>query len=351
MTGGSITRLGAARLPDGRTTESFLLRHGAVEAVVDCYGARITACRVHGVNVVLGHDAIEDYVGEGGCLGATIGRYANRIAGGRFTLDGVACSIPANNGPNALHGGPVGFDRAVWRVDRLGATAEDGVCLAHRSPDGDQGFPGALDVTVRFTLGADGALGIAYAARCDRATVLNLTNHAYFNLDGEGSGDVLDHRIRIEADAFTPLHGALVPTGEIRPVAGTPFDFRDAQRIGARIASNDGQLRLARGYDHNFVLRGGGLRLAAQVTAPRSGMILDVLTTEPGVQFYTGNALGAGQTARTGGPLSARAGFCLETQHFPDAPNHPGFPSTVLRPGRLFASRTLYRFSRQRSES
>lgn len=347
MTGGSITRLGAARLPDGRRTESFLLRHGAVEMVVDRYGARITACRVHGVSVVLGHDAIEDYVGEGGCLGATIGRYANRIAAGRFVLDGVAYGIPANNGPNALHGGPVGFDRAVWRVEQLGASAEDGVRLAHRSPDGDQGFPGALDVTVRFTLGADGGLGIAYAARCDRATVLNLTNHTYFNLDGEGAGDVLDHVIRIEADAFTPVDASLIPTGEIRRVAGTPFDFRTPQRIGARIAADDDQIRLARGYDHNFVLRGApALRLAAQVTAPRSGITLDVLTTEPGVQFYTGNALGAGQRARAGGPLSPRAGFCLETQHFPDAPNHPGFPSSVLRPGQIFASSTLYRFTR-----
>lgn len=344
---GRIMRMGRSRLPDGRETEAFLLRNGAVEVAIDLYGARLTTCRVHGVSVVLGHGAVGDYVDERGCLGATIGRYANRIADGRFTLDGVSCSIPPNDGPNALHGGPVGFDRAVWRLAALGATPETGLMLAHRSPDGDQGFPGALDVTLRFALSADGALGMAYAARTDRPTVLNLTNHAYFNLDGEGSGAVLDHELAIEADAFTPVDAALIPTGELRLVAGTAFDFRNPVAIGARIGAAEEQLRIAGGYDHNFVLHETpGLRLAARARGRRTGITLEVLTTEPGLQFYSGNFLGETQRARAGGPLFPRAGFCLETQHFPDSPNQPRFPSAVLRPGALFSSTTIYRFGR-----
>lgn len=343
----TILRLGEDELPDGRRSTRFLLRAGAVEAELDSYGARLTACRVAGTSVLLGLDSAAAYVGRPGGFGATIGRYANRIAGGRFTLDGVAHAIPANNGPNALHGGPTGFDRAVWRVEAVGASAGDGVVLAHDSPDGDQGFPGALAVTLRVSLGADGSLALDYAARTDRATVLNLTNHAYFNLAGEGQGDALDHVLSIAADAFTPVDGTLIPTGEVRPVAGTPFDFRAPAAIGARIGDADDQLRIGQGYDHNFMLRGGpGLKHAARAVSPRSGIALDVLTTEPCVQFYTGNFLGPGLAGRDGAPLCRHAGFCLETQHAPDSPNHPHFPSTVLRPGEAFASRTIYRFAR-----
>ena len=346
--GGRITRMGRFRLPDGRSTEAFALHHGAVEVVVDLYGARLIACRVHDVSVALGHDRIEDYVHERGCLGATIGRYANRIAGGRFALDGIDHAVPLNNGPNALHGGPVGFDRAVWRLAQLGATAEEGLLLAHHSPDGDQGFPGALDVTVRFTLSADGALGIACTARTDRATVVNLTNHAYFNLAGEGAGDILDHRLEIDADTFTLVDASLVPTGALGTVSGTPFDFRAPTKIGARIGAADEQLRIAGGYDHNFVLRGppGALRRAARVSTPRSDITLEVRTTEPGLQFYSGNFLGPAQRGRDGRVLRPRDGFCLETQHFPDSPNHAHFPSTILRPGEVFRSATIYCFSR-----
>ena len=342
-----IGRIRAETLPDGRATERFLFANGAIEVELDRYGARLTACRVAGRSVILGHDAAADYVDEPGCLGATIGRFANRIAGGRFTLDGVAHAIPANNGPNALHGGPVGFDRAVWRVGSVGATPEEGVLLLHDSPDGDQGFPGAIEVALRVTLAADGTLGLYYEARSDRTTVVNLTNHAYFNLAGEDSGDILGHWLEIAADRFTPVGPGLVPTGEIRPVDGTPFDFRGARRIGCRIEAADEQLALAGGYDHNFVLSGPGGEppgLVARLLSPRRDLALEVRTTEPGLQFYSGNFLGAAQRRRDGAPLGRRAGACLEAQHFPDSPNQPGFPSTVLRPGDLFRSATLYRF-------
>ncbi|HYF08115.1 MAG TPA: aldose epimerase family protein [Acetobacteraceae bacterium] len=339
-------------LPDGRRTRGFLLAQDGIEAVVNLYGARLTALRVAGLSVVLGHDAIGDYVGEPGYLGATIGRYANRIVGGRFSLDGAKVAIPPNNGPNALHGGPVGFDQAVWQVAAIGSDAEEGLLVSHRSEDGDQGFPGRMEVAVRYSLAPDGTLGIGYDARADRPTVVNLTNHAYFNLDGEGGGDILDHVLEIGAEAFTPVDATLIPTGEIRPVAGTPFDFRTPQPIGARIGAPDEQLRIAGGYDHNFVLREpavpGMPRLAARLASPRSGLGLEVLTTEPGLQLYTGNVMGPPQRGRQGGTLRRHGALCLETQHFPDSPNRPHFPSTVLRPGAAFRSRTLYRFLTRR---
>jgi aldose 1-epimerase len=345
---GRITELGEERLPDGRRTRAFLLAQEGIEAVVNLYGARLTACRVRDLSVVLGHDAIAEYVSEPGYLGATVGRYANRIAAGRFTLDDAPVAIPPNDGLNALHGGPVGFDQAVWRLVAIGGDAAEGVLLAHTSPDGDQGFPGTLDVTVRYSLTPDGTLGIAYRARTDRPTAVNLTNHAYFNLDGEGAGDILDHRLEVDAEAFTPVDDGLIPTGEIRPVAGTPFDFRRPQQIGARIAAADDQLRLAGGYDHNFVLRrregGATPQRAARLFSPKSGLAMEVLTTEPGLQLYTGNVMGPPQRGRAGQSLGRHAALCLETQHFPDSPNKPHYPATILRPGTVLGSCTLYRF-------
>lgn len=339
-----ITPLPPQILPDGREAAVLRLETAALAVTVTNYGARITDLRLGGVPVVLGHDAVADYLDEPGYLGATVGRFANRIAGGRFRIDGEHFTVPANNGPHALHGGPVGFDRAVWRI--LSAD-EAGLALGHLSPAGDQGFPGTLRVVARFAIEGR-TLALDYEAETDRATVINLTNHAYFNLAGEDSGEVLDHRLELAADAMLPVDATLIPTGVLRPVAGTAFDFRTPRRIGERIDASDEQLRHGRGYDHCFVLRDapapGEARFAARLTAPDGTRSLEVWTTEPGVQFYSGNVLGA-QRARRGGVVTPRAGLCLETQHFPDSPNQAAFPSTILRPGTRFRSRTIWRFS------
>ncbi|GAA0583027.1 galactose mutarotase [Craurococcus roseus] len=351
---GTIARIGSARLPDGAEAEEFVLDDGrGMAARIGSYGARLLSLRVpdrHGapVEVALGHDRLEDWASDGAFMGATIGRCANRIAGGRFELDGQTHQVPTNKPPNALHGGPGGFDKAVWRME----PPEGGAALAfaHVSPDGDQGFPGALRARVRYALTGDGVLSLRYEAEADRPTVVNLTNHTYFNLAGAGS-DVLDHVVTIAADRFTPVDAALIPTGELRPVAGTPFDFRAPARIGARVDEpGDEQLRFAGGYDHNFVLRppppgGQALRLAARVEEPARGLSMEVWTTEPALQFYTGNSLDGSRPGRGGVVLGRRSGLCLETQHFPDSPNRPEFPSVVLRPGETFRSSTLYRFA------
>lgn len=352
---GTIARIGSARLPDGAEAEEFVLDDGrGMAARVGTHGARLLSLRVPDrdgtpVEVVLGYDRLEEWASDGAFMGATIGRCANRIAGGRFGLDGRTHQVPVNKPPNALHGGPRGFDKAVWRSE----PARDGAALAltHTSPDGDQGFPGTLRVRVRYALTGDGALSLDYEAETDRPTVVNLTNHAYFNLAGAG-GDVLDHVATIAADRFTPVDAAMIPTGDLRSVAGTPFDFRAPARIGARVDEpGDEQLRIAGGYDHNFVLRppppGGGQapRFAARVEEPTRGLSVEVWTTEPGLQFYTGNSLDGSRRGRGGAVIARRGGLCLETQHFPDSPNRPDFPSVVLRPGETFRSSTLYRFA------
>ena len=274
-------------------------------------------------------------------FGATIGRYGNRIGRARFELNGVEYRLAKNNGDNSLHGGVRGFDKVIWAPREM---PDGSLELSYLSPDGEEGYPGNLRVTVRFTL-ADKSLRIDYTAVTDKETVLNLTNHSYFNLKGAGVGDVLDHRVMLNADRYTPVDAGLIPTGELRPVAGTPFDFRTAQTIGSRINQDEEQLRLAKGYDHNWVLNhsGGGLTLAARVEEPGTGRVLEVLTTEPAVQFYTSNNLNSpdGKGGKTYGPHMA---FCLETQHFPDSPNHPDFPSTALKPGQRFQSTTEFRF-------
>jgi len=349
---GTTARIGSARLPDGREAEEFILDDGrGMAARVGTHGARLLSLRVPDragapVEAVLGYDRLGDWAEDDGFMGATIGRCANRIARGRFELDGRTFHVPVNNPPNALHGGPQGFDKAIWRAEPAGDAAA--LTLRHVSPDGDQGFPGVLRASVRYALTGDGALRLDYEAEADRTTVVNLTNHAYFNL--AGGGGVLDHLLTVAADRFTPVDAALIPTGELRPVAGTPFDFREPARIGARVDEpGEEQLRFAGGYDHNFVLRpaphGEAMRFAARVEEPGRGLSMEVWTTEPGLQFYSGNFLDGSRRGRGGAVLGHRGGFCLETQRFPDSPNRPEFPTVLLRPGETFRSSTLYRFA------
>lgn len=324
------------RMPDGTAVHAYTLRDpSGVSATILQYGARLAALEVPvaaGVrNVTLGHDRLEPYLDDPAYLGSVPGRYANRIAGGHLTLDGRDYQLSVNNNGNTLHGGAVGFAQAVWQAEPDGPD----LLLTHISPDGDQGFPGRLEVRVRYRL-QGAALAIDYEATTDAPTVINLTNHAYFNL--AGAGTIMDHRLSIAADRMLPVDAQLIPTGAIQPVAGTPFDLRDDIRIGDRIDGTDAQLRFAGGFDHCFVLADAPRttpRPAARVTA--GDVVMEVLTTEPAVQFYSGNFLG-------GSPFAWRTGLCLETQHFPDSPHHPDFPSTILRPGAIFWSRTIYRF-------
>jgi aldose 1-epimerase len=276
-------------------------------------------------------------------FGALIGRYANRIAKGRFHLDGVEYRLEQNNGQNSLHGGASGLDKKAWAPVEL---ADGGLELHYRSKDGEGGFPGNLVVTATYHLSDSNELRIDYVATTDRNTVVNLTSHSYFNLRGAGSGDILGHVVTLEADRFTPVDSTLIPTGELRRVARTPFDFRKATAVGQRIDRNDEQLKLAKGYDHNWVLNehGKGLTLAARVEEPESGRVLEVLTTEPGIQFYTANFLDGTIRGKGGEIYARRSALCLETQHFPDSPNHQTFPSTILKPGDRFQSTTVYRF-------
>ncbi|PZG10286.1 aldose epimerase family protein [Nonomuraea aridisoli] len=304
-------------LPSGRQVECVELSSGRLRAEVLTYGAVVRRLEVSGVNVVLGLDTLEDYLTRSRYFGAVVGRYGNRIAGARFTLDGAEHRLPVNNGPNSLHGGTEGFDSKVWTIT---AKTGDSVTLTLTSPDGDQGYPGTLTASVTYTL-ADDALRIDYVTETDAPTVVNLTNHSYFNL--KGGGDVLDHVVRMEAAHYLPVDDDKIPTGELAPVKGTPFDFTEPHAVGER---NDGA------YDHCFVLDGG-------ITVTGGGLTMEVTTTEPGVQFYTGAMLDAAAT-----PYGPFAGLCLETQHFPDSPNQPRFPSTVLRPGERRTSTTSYRF-------
>jgi len=338
----SVERFGTT--PDSEEVDRFTLSAGAVRVQVLSYGGVLSAIdapdrRGDLANVVLGFSDLADYVSRSPFFGCITGRYANRLAGGRFTLDGRSYHIPLNDGPNALHGGGIGLDKRVWKVEEAGDAA---VRLHHTSHEGDQGFPGTLDLTVTYTLDAEGGLRIDYAATTDAPTVVNLTNHSYFNLAGEGSGDVYDHVVWLGADEYTPVGPGLVPTGAIEPVAGTPLDFTVPTAIGARIRDSHPQLVLGHGYDHNYVLRGDGA--AATVLDPASGRTLTVTTTEPGLQFYSGNFLEGSLVGPAGRAYRQGDGFALETQHFPDSPNQPSFPSTVLRPGQQFHSSTVFTF-------
>jgi aldose 1-epimerase len=334
-------------LGDHSKVELYTLRNEALTLRLCSYGARVTALETadrNGAmgNVVLGHETLTPYLtGRNFYFGAMVGRVANRIANGRFTLDGCEYEVPQNNGPNALHGGPWGFDTRNW------ASHSDmgSVTFSLLSEDGDAGFPGTLHARVRYSLEGAAAC-IDVQATTDAPTVVSLANHAYFNLGGEGSASILEHELTIEADAFTPLNATQVPTGEVRSVAGTPFDFREARAIGERIDVEDEQIRLGAGYDHNFVVRGepGQLRPVATVYEAVSGRVLTVDSSEPGVQFYSGNFLDGSSIGPSGRPYVRRSGLCLETQGFPDAVNQPRFPSVVLRPGETYLSRTRWTF-------
>ena len=342
-----VARRAFGHTPEGTPVDLYSLKDGKLEVGIMTYGAIVVSLRVPDRkgkldDVVLGCDSVEKYVAQTAHFGGIVGRYANRIAHGSFQLDGHTYSIPKNDGDNALHGGIVGFDKAVWEAKQI----PGGVELTHVSKDGDQGFPGTLTAHVRYTL-SGGALRIEYSATTDKDTVLNLTNHSYFNLAGQGNGEVLRHVLEIDASRMTPVDATLIPTGELKSVEGTPFDFRKPHEIGERISADDAQLHLGHGYDHNFVLDHPADKLseAAEVYEPSSGRILRVLTTEPGVQLYTGNFLDGSITGKEGRVYKARYAFCLETQHFPDSPNHPKFPSTELKPGQKFHSVTVYEFT------
>lgn len=352
--------------PEGDSITLYTLRnaHGMTVRVAD-WGGIVTQVLVpdrHGnvADVVLGHDSLAAYVAGTPYFGAIVGRYANRIAGGRFSLDGKSFELATNNGPNHLHGGARGFDRRPWDafVVQSGPVPGSGfdvpgagrstVVLSRTSEDGEEGYPGRLDVEVSVTLTNGNELRFEYEATTDAPTIVNLTHHGYWNLAGHDAGDVLDHELEIRASRFTPVDAGLIPTGELRPVEGTPFDFRAPAAIGARIGEDDEQLRRGGGYDHNFALDDwtgdGTLRLAARLRDPGSGRVMEVRSTEPGLQFYSGNFLDGSDVGRGGAVYAKRTGLCLETQHFPDSPNHPEFPSTVLRPGETYRSTTVYRF-------
>jgi aldose 1-epimerase len=342
------------RTPGGATARLFTLANdrGFRVDITDFGGAivRVFAPDRAGRldDVVLGFDSVAGYAEHTSYFGALIGRYGNRIAHGRFTLDGVNYSLAQNNRPGGipchLHGGVRGFDKVVWSAEPAATKDGPALRLRYRSRDGEEGYPGNLEVEVVYTVTADNALRIAYAAKADRATPVNLTNHSYFNLAGAGQPSVLEHRVTLAASHFTPVNAGMIPTGEIARVDGTPFDFRTPHAIGERIGRDDEQLRHGSGYDHNFVLDGKGLRPAATVFEPASGRTLEVLTTEPGVQFYTGNFLDGSLIGKHGHRYARGSGLCLETQHFPDSPNQPQFPSTILRPGQMLQSQTIFRF-------
>ena len=338
---------------DGKAVPIYTLKSAQIEVRVTAYGAKLVSVRTPDragkmADVVLGYDNLEGYLNDNSThFGSIVGRFGNRIALGKFSIDGKTYQIPINNGANALHGGPVGFGQYVWESKEI----PNGVEFTHVSPDGDMGFPGTMTAKVKYTLAGD-TLRLDYSATSDKPTVVNLTNHAYFNLRGDDQGTILDEKLELNADRFTPVDSGLIPTGILAPVAGTPFDFRKPEVIGARIDSDNEQIKLGGGYDHNFVLNGnaGTLRLAAIVTDPESGRKLTVETTEPGIQFYTGNFLDGTFTGRHGIKYGKHSGFCLETQHFPDSPNQAQFPSTVLRPGVTRHSTTSFSFTTVKAE-
>ena len=362
--GAYVTQEPFGATPQGEAVTLFTLTNAqGMEVRAMTYGGIILSLKVpdrNGVlgDVVLGYDDLAGYQEETPYFGAIIGRYGNRIGGARFELDGASHELAANDGVNHLHGGLVGFDKVVWDAEPFENDEGIGILFSRMSPDGEEGYPGNLSVEVRYTLTDENVLIFDYLATTDAPTPVNLTQHSYFNLAGNGSGDILGHRLGINANEFTPVDEGLIPTGELAPVMGTPFDFRDLHGIGGRIDDDNEQIGFGGGYDHNFVLSGGsapfgedrpsslaGLTPAVQVVEPTTGRIMEVYTTEPGLQFYSGNFLDGTIAGKAGTVYEYRNGFCLETQHFPDSPNQPGFPSTILRPGEEYRSRTAYRFS------
>ena len=351
----SVTHSTSTVRSDGTPIEMYTLKNGrGIEMQVISYGGIITSLKVPdksgaAADVVLGFDSPQGYLGDPPppYFGALIGRYGNRIGKAAFTLDGMTYRLAANNGPNHLHGGLRGFDKVVWHVTPRESADGASLVLTRTSPDGEEGYPGNLQARITYTLTGKNELIVEYHATTDKATPVNLTQHSYFNLAGQDAGDILGHELTINADRYTPVDDTLIPTGELAPVEGTPFDFRKATAIGARINQDDPQLKNGKGYDHNWVLKrnGAGLSLAAIVTDPKSGRTMDVRTTELGLQFYSGNFLDGTIKGKGGHVYAHRTGLCLETQHFPDSPNKPNFPSTILKPGQTYESRTVFTFN------
>ncbi len=348
--GPEVTSERFGTMPDGGAVDMYTLKNaGGIELKAIAYGGIITSLKVPDRSgnlgdIVLGFDRIDGYLKAHPYFGAIIGRYGNRIGKAQFALDGKIYTLAKNNGPNHLHGGLKGFDKVLWTTAAV--PGQNAVTFTRTSPDGEEGYPGTLTVNVTYTLNDNNELIVDYHATTDKATPINLTQHSYFNLAGEGSGDILGHELTINADRYTPVDDTLIPTGELASVEGTPFDFRKSTAIGARINGNHPQLKAGRGYDHNWVLSrtGQGLQLAARVVEPKSGRTLEVSTEEPGIQFYAGNFLDGSVTGKGGHVYAHRTGFCLETQHYPDSPNEPNFPSTILRPGQEYKTRTVFRF-------
>ncbi|MCL4848808.1 MAG: galactose mutarotase [Acidobacteria bacterium] len=349
----SVTRAAFGTLPDGTAIEVFTLTnaHGLVVRAIT-YGGIIVSLHAPDRDgrlddIVLGYDTVDGYVKDNSpYFGAIIGRFGNRIAKGTFSLDGQAYTLATNNGPNHLHGGLQGFDKVVWTGESASTDRGPSVTFSRTSPDGEEGYPGALTARVTYTLTDRNELIVDYHATTDKPTIVNLTQHSYFNLAGQGARDILGHELQVVADRYTPVDSTLIPTGELAPVEATPFDFREPTAIGARIDADHPQIKAGLGYDHNFVLTrsGDGLEVAARVVEPTTGRTLEVATTEPGLQFYSGNFLDGSITGKAGRVYQHRYGFCLETQHFPDSPNQPAFPSVVLRPGEEYRTQTVFTF-------
>jgi aldose 1-epimerase len=353
-----VTHAATGVTVDGKTIEEYTLKnsHG-IEVHAITYGGIIRSLKVPDrsgaiADIVLGFDTPQGYLSDPPppYFGAIIGRYGNRIAKGQFTLDGHVYTLAKNNGPNSLHGGNRGFDKVVWIAEGRQTAAGPAVTFSRTSPDGEEGYPGNLQVGVTYTLTDKNELIVDYHATTDKATPVNLTQHSYFNLAGEGTGDILSHELMINADRYTPVDDTLIPTGQLAPVDGTPFDFRHPTAIGARINADDPQIKKGPGYDHNWVLNRGAASgaevvLAARLTDPKSGRSMEIRTTEPGLQFYSGNFLDGTIKGKGGHVYGKRSALCLETQHFPDSPNHANFPSTILRPGQTYESRTVFQFS------
>ncbi|PYX48346.1 MAG: galactose-1-epimerase [Acidobacteria bacterium] len=339
---------------DGRPVDLYTLTNQkGMEVAITNFGGIVVSLKVPDRtgkfdDVVLGYDSLDGYLTNKAFFGALIGRYGNRIAHGKFTLNGQTYTLPKNDSDNTLHGGPEAFNKRLWTAKDVSSEKAQALELTYLSADGEEGFPGNLNAKVVYTLNDQNELTIAYSATTDKETVVNLTNHSYFNLAGQGTGDILRHELMIKGDHITAVDETLIPTGELRPVKGTPFDFTHATAIGARINQDDPQLKVGKGYDHNWVLSDHGSRspvLVAEAYEPKSGRVLQVLSTEPGVQFYSGNFLDGTIQGKGNKVYNHRYGFCLETQHFPDSPNHPKFPSTTLRPGQTYSTTTVFKFS------
>jgi len=348
----SITRRPFGTLKDGRTVSIYKLTNRlGMEAEISDFGGIVVSLKTpdrDGVpeDIVLGYDTLDEYVGDTNYFGCIVGRYANRIAGGGFSMGSTRYSLARNDGENHLHGGLKGFNKVLWHATESSEPGCVSVSLSYVSPDGEEGYPGNLEVKVKYSLSDDGELMIDYKAEADKATHCNLSQHSYFNLKGAGNGDILDHFLTINSDSFTPIDGGLIPTGELRRVEGTPIDFTVPTLIEARINEQDEQLIFAGGYDHNWALNTDNSETpAVTLHEPGSGRILEVYTTEPGLQFYSGNFLSSETNGKRGKRYPRRGALCLETQHFPDSPNKPHFPSTLLEPGETYRQTTVYRFS------